>query len=51
MPGGEGAVLQKGGEKVKGPAVCPVPLQTNYKSGMLEFTEIIGKCTESLLSE
>lgn len=32
VPGGKGAVLQKGGEKVKDPAVCPVPLQTDYKS-------------------
>lgn len=40
--------LQKGGGKVKGRAVCPVPLQADYESGMGELTEIIAKYMKSL---
>lgn len=40
--------LQKGGGKIKGRAVCPVPLQADYESGMGELTEIIAICMKSL---
>lgn len=37
--------------KGKGGAVCLVIVQTDYKSGMVELTDIMGKCIKALLSE